>query len=180
MFRHFDGEEAQALAHRVGNAEEQAGSLMNLAVVFGQLENYQAALETDYKALRAFENVGLKPGVACAYCNIADHLGSLERWDECVAVGRQALEVAKEIDMPMWITGALLSISQAELTLGNPAAAAAAAEEALERALTAGLPERARWSLYHAIGAHEALGNHERVEDLRRQADELGHALPAD
>jgi hypothetical protein len=88
--------------------------------------------------------------------------------------------VAEEIGMSYWITGALMGISQAELVLGNPQAASIAAERALERALADGIQDRARWARVRAIEAYEALGNHERVEELRRQADELGHALPAD
>jgi class 3 adenylate cyclase/tetratricopeptide (TPR) repeat protein len=173
-------EQAQALAGRVGNVEEQAASLINLAVILGYLGEHETALETDWKALAAFESVGLKGGIACAYCNIADHLGELARWEEALEAGRQGLAVAEEIGMSYWITGALMGISQAELVLGNPQAASIAAERALERALADGIQDRARWARVRAIEAYEALGNHERVEELRRQADELGHALPAD
>jgi tetratricopeptide (TPR) repeat protein len=173
-------EQAQALARRVGNAEEQAASLINLAVILDQLEEYEVALEASREALAAFESVGLKGGIACAWCNIADHLTSLARWEEALDAASHGLAVAQELDMPIWITGALLSTSRSELALGNTQAAAAAAEEALRLALAHGLPDRAKWSSHHAIAAHEALGNHERVEDLRRQSDELGHALPAD
>jgi tetratricopeptide (TPR) repeat protein len=166
-------EQAQALAGRVGNAEEQAASLINLAVVLGQLGEYEAALGTDREALAAFESVGLMRGVACAYCNIASHLTDLGRWEEALDAGRLALGVANEVDMPYWITGALLSISPAELALGRPQPAATAAEEAVELALAHGLQDRAKYARLHAIAAHEALGNHERAAELRRQAGEL-------
>lgn len=166
-------EQAQALARRIGNAEEQAASLINLAVTLGQLGEFEAALEADRAALAAFESAGLRRGIACAYSNIASHLVDLARWEEALDTGRQALEVATEIDMPYWITGALLSIAQSELALGNPEPSAAAAEEALERALASGLEERAGWALHHAIDAYEALGDRERAEELRRQAGEL-------
>lgn len=166
-------EQAQALARRVGNAEEQAGSLINIAVVLGWLGEYEAALEADYEALAAFERTGLRNGVACVWCNVADHLIELSRWEEALDAAHQGLAVAEEIDMPYWTTGALLSISTAELELGNPQAAAAAADEAFERALAHSLQDRVKSALVHAIEAHEALGNRGRVEELRRQADEL-------
>jgi adenylate cyclase len=165
--------QAQSLARRVGNAEEQAAALVNLAVILGDLGEYEAALDTDREALAAFSGAGIKAGVACAYCNIADHLIHLARWEEALAAGRQALAVAEEIDVPFWTTGALISISRSELELGNPATAAAAAEQAVELALAHGIPHRARYALRAATGAHEALGDRERVEMLRRQVDEL-------
>ncbi len=166
-------EQAQLLARRVGNAEEQAASLINLAVTSGYLGEYEAALEADHAALEAFEAAGLKGGVACAYCNIADHLGELSRWDEALGVAHQALAVAEEMDMPYWTTGALQSIALSELAVGNPRPAAAAAEDALERALAHGFKDRAEAACGVAIRSHEALGNHERAEELRRQRDEL-------
>jgi adenylate cyclase len=169
-------EQAQVLADRVGNAEEQAASLINLSVTLGYLDESEAALQASREALAAFESVGLKGGVACAYCNIADHLTDLERWEEAVDTGRRALAVARDVDMPFWICGALLGLSYSELALGNPQPAASAAEEALEIALAHGLPDRARWALHHASNAHEALGDGERVQELRRQAAELGYA----
>jgi tetratricopeptide (TPR) repeat protein len=166
-------EQAQALARRIGNAEEQAASLANLGVILGQLGEFETALEADREALAAFESVGLVRGVACAYCNLASHLVDLVRWEEALDAGRRALEVAKEVDMPYWITGAFLSICQAELGLGRPQPAAAAAEEALELALAHGLPDRAKYARLDAIPAYEALGNHERAEELRRQEGAL-------
>jgi adenylate cyclase len=165
--------QAHELARRIGNAEEQAGSLINLAVVSGQLGDYEAALRSDYEALAAFESAGLKNGVACAYCNIGDHLIDLGRWEEALDAGRRALAVAEEVDMPYWRTGALDTIAVAELALGNPQPSLAAAEQGLEDALTHGLDDRARWAFHHAANAHAALGNHERAAELQRQSDAL-------
>lgn len=168
-------EQAQSLARRVGNAEEQAASLINMAVTLGDLREFEAALDADHAALAAFGAAGLKGGIACAYCNIADHLTQLARWEEGLEAGRQGLVVAEEIDMPYWKTGALQSISMAEFGLGNPQSAAAAAEQALELALAHGLlQDRAQYALRDAIKAHQALGNHERIRDLLQLADELG------
>lgn len=166
-------EHAQTLAHRIGNAEEQAASLINLAVLSGQLGEYETALQADYEALAAFERAGLRNGVACAYCNIGDHLIDLGRWEEARDVGRQALAVAEEVEMPYWTAGAFHIIAMAELELGNPQSSLDAAEQALEESLTHGLNDRARWAYHHAAKAHEALGNPERAAELQRQSDEL-------
>jgi tetratricopeptide (TPR) repeat protein len=82
--------------------------------------------------------------------------------------------VSAEIEMPVWIAGALLGMSQCELELGNSQRAAELAEEALELAAAHDLQHRIKWARHHAIQAHEALGNRERAEELRRQADDLG------
>jgi adenylate cyclase len=166
-------EQAQALAGRVGNVEEQAASLINLAVILGYLGEYEAALEIDWKALAAFETAGLKGGIACAYCNVADHLGELARWEEALEVAHRALAVAEEVDMAYWITGALISISRSELALGNPQPALTAAEQVLERAIAHGIKDRTEAGFEHASNAHEALGNQERAAALRHQAEEL-------
>src|SRR4029078_11124996 len=81
-------EQAQALARRIGNAEEQAASLINLAVTLGQLGEFEAALEADRAALAAFERGGVRRGIACAYCNIASHLVDLARWEEALDASR--------------------------------------------------------------------------------------------
>jgi class 3 adenylate cyclase/tetratricopeptide (TPR) repeat protein len=173
-------EQAQSLAGRVGNAEEQAASLINLAVTTGYLGDYEAALETDRRALAAFESAGLKAGVACAWCNIAEHLSQLGEWGRALDAARQGLAVAEEIDVPYWITGALQSIALCESALGNPEHAAYAGERALERGLRHGLKDRVPYAFRETIRAHEALGNHDRVAELRRQADELGFVPAAD
>jgi tetratricopeptide (TPR) repeat protein len=111
--------------------------------------------------------------VACAYCNIGDHLIDLGRWEEARDVGRQALAVAEEVEMPYWTAGAFHIIAMAELELGNPQSSLDAAEQALEESLTHGLNDRARWAYHHAAKAHEALGNPERAAELQRQSDEL-------
>jgi adenylate cyclase len=162
-------EQAYALALRVGNAEEQAGSLINLAVISGQLGEFETALQADYEALAAFESAGVKNGVACAYCNIADHLMDLNRWEEALEVAHKALAVAEEIEMPYWTSGALISIGFSELHLGNHEAGAAAAERALEVALAYGFEDRAASARRDAIEAHEAAGNDKRAKELRRQ-----------
>lgn len=169
-------EQARELARRIGDAEQQAGALINLAVVSGYLGEYETALEADYEALAAFESAGLRNGVACASCNIADHLVELGRYEEALDEGRRGLAVAEEVEMPYWITGALASIAMAELALGNPQASLAAAERSVEEALAHGLHDRARWALRHAGNAHEALGNDERAEELRRRSDQLAES----
>jgi len=162
-------EEARVLARRIGNAEEQVASLINLGRTQSMLGEYEAAVDATREALAASETVGNKNGIACAYCNLADYLGELERWEEAREAAELGLAVAEEIATPIWITGALVGISWSEQALGNSERAAAAAERALELALAHGLNARARTAIEDAIEAYESLGNSERVDELRGQ-----------
>jgi class 3 adenylate cyclase/predicted ATPase len=165
--------QARSLAHRVGNAEEQAASSINLAVALSDSGDYGAALEADRQALAGFLSAGLKAGVACSYCNLAEHLADLGRWKESLEAARQGLAVAEEIDTPYWITGALNGIARAEFELGNHHAAARAAEKASQRALAHEFKDRAKHALGHASKAHQALGNPRRAEELKQRANQL-------
>jgi adenylate cyclase len=166
-------EQGLALARRVGNAEERAASLINLSQVLAELGELDAAIEADREALAAFRSVGLKAGVAWSYCNLAEHYHDAGLWQESREAAGEGLAVAEEIDSPYWASGALIGIAQAELATGNAEAAVAAAEDAAERALAHTLTARGRSALKAAIAAHEALGNTERAEELRRRVAAL-------
>jgi tetratricopeptide (TPR) repeat protein len=166
-------EHAGVLARRVGNAEEQVASLINLGRTLSMLGDHAAALDATQEALTASQRVGNLNGVACAYCNLADYLGELERWEEAREAAEAGLTVAEEIATPIWITGALLGISWAEQALGNSERAAAAAERAFELALAHNLGDRARHAIEYAIDAHRSLGNADRVRELREHEADL-------
>ncbi|HEV7680462.1 MAG TPA: adenylate/guanylate cyclase domain-containing protein [Candidatus Dormibacteraeota bacterium] len=162
-------EEALALARRIGNAEEAAASLVNLGLVLWSLGMTEDALRCDRESIEAFESVGLKAGVACGYCNLAEHLGLKQRWEESMAAALQGLTVATEIGHSTWISGALIGIADAAMAQGEYARAAEAAEEAAERALAAGYRDRAQSALVRAVEAHRRLGDDARAEQLLRQ-----------
>jgi adenylate cyclase len=166
-------EQALALARRVGNAEEQAAALINLGYVLSKLGETEAALQADRDALVAFESVGIKAGVACSYCNLAEKLHDSGRPEEAKAAALNGLAVAEEINNPYWITGALIGLAEAELELDNVKEAAAACERAAESALTHGLSQRTRAALEIAVQAYERLGDADRAQALRRRAAAL-------
>jgi adenylate cyclase len=172
-------EEALSLARRVGNAEEAAACLVNLGRVLWALGMRDEALRCDRESIAAFDSVGLKGGVACGYCNLAEHLGEIEQWDESMDAARRGLAVAREIGHESWTIGALIGITDAATAHGDHAQAAAAAEEASERALAAGYLDRARYALTRAVDANHRLGNPSRAAAFadRLHALESGPAL---
>ena len=166
-------EQALALARRVGNAEEQAAALINLGYVLSTLGETEAALQADRDALVAFESVGIKAGVACSYCNLAEKLHGSGRSEEAKAAALSGLAVAEEINNLYWITGALIGLAEAELALQNVKEAAAAGERAAESAIAHGLSQRARSALEIAAQAHERLGDDDRAHVLQLRAAAL-------
>jgi adenylate cyclase len=166
-------QEARVLAQRVGNAEEQIATLINVGRTHGMLGDQEAALVATQEALAASRRVGNMNGVACAYCNLADYFGELERWHEGLEAAQLGLVAAEEIGTPVWIIGALQGIAWSEQGLGNPERSAEAAERALELALAHGFQERARDSLELAIDAYRVLGNTERTRELESHATAL-------
>jgi class 3 adenylate cyclase/tetratricopeptide (TPR) repeat protein len=163
-------EQAHALARRVGNAEEQGASLINLGQVLADLSLRDEALAADRQALAAFDSVGIKAGVACAYCNLAEHLQDAGDWEQSRAAALRGLAVGREIGHKFWISGALIGIAEAELELGNPAAAAAAAEDAIETATASDLTRRLESALKIAARAYAALGDEQRSEAAAARA----------
>jgi class 3 adenylate cyclase/tetratricopeptide (TPR) repeat protein len=163
-------EEALVIARRVGSAEETGASLINLGQVLSEIGDTTAALAADHEALAAFTTVGLKAGIACAYCNIGEHLIVLGRWEEAREAAAAGLTVSEETNNPYWSTGAQIALSTAELALGNAGRAATLAEDAAERAVAAGYEARARAAFDVAARAHEQIGNAERAAEIRHRA----------
>jgi adenylate cyclase len=171
-------ERALALARRVGDAEESAASLVNLGMVLSELGLRKEALRCDWESIDAFATVGLKAGIACGYCNLAEHLGLDGRWDESMEAARAGLAIAREIGNEQWITGGLLGIAEAYVQHGEHEQASAAAEEALARALAIGHPGRVETAFRHAVAARRGLGDDEGAEELldRQRALEASNA----
>lgn len=167
-------ERARAIAVRVGNAEEEAASLINLARVLGELGRLDEALRCDAEAIAAFTRVGIKAGVACGYCNLCEHLNMAGRFAEGLEAARTGLTVATEIGHGFWITGGLIGMADALLALGDHAEAARRGEEGFDRAVELGSRGRAVSALSRALGAMRALGDGDGEARLLAKAAAAG------
>jgi len=154
-------EQALELARRVGNAEEAAASLMNLGRTFDDLGLLDEALRCDREAADAFASVGLKSGVAAAYCNLAEHLGEAGRWLEARDAAVEGVSIAEEIGNAYWITGGKIGIADSQLALGDRRSAAVTAEAALDLAIASAIPGRARSALKISLKALRSLADSE-------------------
>lgn len=163
-------ERAREIAGRVGNAEEEAASLINLAVGLGHLGRLDEALRCDAEAIEAFTQVGIPGGVACGYCNLAEHLKDAGRFAEALDAARTGLAIATEIGNHFWITGALNGIARACLGLGDHAEAARGGEEGFDLAVEWGFAARAASALGVALAAIRALGDHDGEARLLAKA----------
>ena len=166
-------ERALVLARRVGNAEEEAASLVNLGQTVAALGDLDEALRCDRESIAVFDRVGLKAGVACGYCNLAQHLLESGRPAEARQAAEAGLAVAEEIGHLGWMAGARIGIADASLALGDDEVAASAGEAAAEAKLAVGERHKARSAFDTAAQAHERLGHHERAAELRRRMAEI-------
>jgi class 3 adenylate cyclase/tetratricopeptide (TPR) repeat protein len=152
-------ERAREIAGRIGNAEEEAASLINMAVLLKEMGRLDEALRCDAEAIEAFARVGIPAGVACGYCNLADHLEASGRYAEARDAAGTGLAVATEIGNRFWITGGLNGIAQASLLLGDHAEAARRGEEAFDIAAEWSFAGRAAAALRTSLKAMRALGD---------------------
>ena len=166
------------LARRVGNAEEAAAALVNLAVALGDQGRYDEAMRHDAEAVEAFASVGLKAGVACGYCNLAEHLQGAGHHAEALEAAQRGVAVGEEIGNPFWTSGGLIGISGSRLALGDPAGALQAAEAALDVAVDAAQRGRIESALRAGVAAARALGDEEAERRVRARAG--GVAAAAD
>jgi class 3 adenylate cyclase/tetratricopeptide (TPR) repeat protein len=165
---------ALELARRVGDAEEAAAALINLGRTLSELGLHEEALSCDVEAAEAFASVGLKSGVACAYCNLADHLVRVDRPADALAAARTGLAVAEEIGNPYWIAGAQIGISTGSLRLGDAAEAARTGEACFDFSVAAALPQRVHGALDAALRAVRSLGDREGERRLLAKARAAG------
>lgn len=167
-------ERAREIAGRVGNAEEEAASLVNLATVLATLGRLDEALRCDAEAIEAFSRVGIKAGIACGWCNLAAHLDDAGRHAEALEAARTGLATAREIGNQFWVTGGLNGAAAASLALGDAAEAARCAEECLDLAVRWGFTGRAGSALRVGLEAMRALGDHEGEGRLLARAATAG------
>jgi tetratricopeptide (TPR) repeat protein len=134
---------ALAVARQIGNAEEEGAGLINLGFMLQRADRLEEAVTCYTEALSAFEQCGIKGGIACAYCNLADVLQELDRPAEAADAANAGLAVAEQIGHVSWIAGARIGLANSALAVEDWEGAHAHASEALRVSQQAGLPDRA-------------------------------------
>lgn len=129
------------LAQLTGNAEEQAGCLINLGLVLPQ-SRIEEAIRCDMEAVEAFKKMGIPTGEAIGYGNLADKLMRSGRYDEGLERCDQALELAHRIGDKETVADATNTIGLIRERQGRHEEAAAAALQAAE--------------LFHEVGAQQS------------------------
>ena len=170
-------EQALDLARRVGNAEEAAAALVNLGRILSALGSPEEALRCDLEAVDAFASVGLKTGVACAYCNAAETLGEMGRWQEAGDAAREGLAVAEEVGNAYWMSGAQIGIAESLVQSGDLRGAAAAGEAAFDLGVATAIPARAQSALRITLSALRSLGDAEAERRLLAKAHAAGVSI---
>ena len=102
---HFD--QALALAQRIGDIDLSARCWRYLAVIAVSNGDNEAALEFQRTALKQFENLGDKVGIADCRCEVGHLLVLAKRADEAEVYLLESLKLSKEIDFKLGIVNSL-------------------------------------------------------------------------
>jgi class 3 adenylate cyclase/tetratricopeptide (TPR) repeat protein len=162
------------LAERVGNAEEIAACLVNLALIEKKRGDLDQAIELELRAIEQCARIGHETGRAQAYANLADSLERSGRLDEAEEYCRKAQSLAGSIGYPLAVADSTNTMATIELKRSNFAQAGAMAEQAVELFLEVGASHQAKTTLELAAEAWEAAGDHARARDCSSRAQAIG------
>ena len=157
------------LAQMTGNAEEQAGCLINLGLVLPQSQ-IEEAIRCDIEAIEAFKKIGIPTGEAIGYGNLADKLMRAGRYEEALERCDEALELARRIGDRETVADATNTIGLIEERRGSYEAAAEAALEAAEIFSEVGAEQSSGAALELAARCFKALGDEERARSAENRA----------
>ena len=164
------------LAERVGNAEEIAACLMNLALIEKKRGELDQAIELELRVIEQCARIGHETGRAQAYANLADSLERSGRLDEAEEYCRKAQALAGSIGYPLPVADSTNTMATIELKRSNFAQAGAMAEEAVELYLEVGATHQAKTMLELAAEAWEAAGEDARARDCSSRAQAISAA----
>jgi tetratricopeptide (TPR) repeat protein len=126
------------------NTADRIPILNNLGSLYVEQEQYQQALQTFYEAEHLLsQTTGQRLRQAEVTHNIAYALFKLERWEESMAVGRQAAVYWEAIAQPSQLSSLLSTLAKASAALGERDEALAIYDRAL--ALVEDLPDEQEW-----------------------------------
>jgi DNA-binding SARP family transcriptional activator len=160
-------EEALALVRRLGDRQEEVGTLAKLADLLARQGDFPAAMAYACQGLVLAEQVDSPAYGAWNQRALGQALAALGHWDEGVAHLRVAAQIFEGLAWRTMLAGTLLRLGLAQQLAGNWAGATAA----LERVLAL---SRDTHEVYEAAYALAALGEL-RLAQGQREAG--GHAL---
>jgi DNA-binding SARP family transcriptional activator len=110
---------ALASFERIGNAQALAATLLNRGVLEFELGRVEDALRFWERAEELSKGIGLRDGVVTAAINRAEAELVRERFEVSSALGRHAVELARETGEARHLAEALVMLGTAEAALGN-------------------------------------------------------------
>jgi DNA-binding SARP family transcriptional activator/tetratricopeptide (TPR) repeat protein len=132
------GERAAALNRQLGDAAEEARSLVGLGDDYVDGGRLDEAVEVLTRAVALSRQAGIRPLEANAVNNLGTAYERLGRLHDALAAYREALRGAEELDRPDGVLTSLLNIGQLHWQLGD----LATARDHLERSLAIDTPYR--------------------------------------
>jgi class 3 adenylate cyclase/tetratricopeptide (TPR) repeat protein len=164
--------DALAMAEHIGHVEEAAGCLVNLALVELARGDADAAIEYNRRAIEELDRIG-HPASAGAHANLAEALLARGDLDEVDVLCERAIALAEKHGDMLTVADARLTSALADLRLGRPERAAAAAELAAARFADVGSLEWAVKAYGVAAEGHDARGDLARAGECRAEAARL-------
>jgi tetratricopeptide (TPR) repeat protein len=161
------------IAERIGNAEQIAGCLINLALVEQDRGHLDEAIAYDRRAAEEFEQIGHGAGRAIGYGNLAEALARRGDYEEAAAFCEQSLEIARSIGHEPTIADVSATRALILLRTGKFALAAAQGETAAELFLKMGAHPSAANALRLSGEALDQLGEKARAAAIRGRANSL-------
>jgi tetratricopeptide (TPR) repeat protein len=161
------------IAERIGNAEQIAGCLINLALVEQDRGHLDEAIAYDRRAAEEFEQIGHGAGRAIGYGNLAEALARRGDYEEAAAFCEQSLEIARSIGHEPTIADVSATRALILLRTGKFALAAAQGETAAELFLKMGAHPSAANALRLSGEALDQLGEKARAAAIRSRANSL-------
>jgi tetratricopeptide (TPR) repeat protein len=154
----------------VGNAEEIAGCLLNLASVEYERGSLEDAIVHARRAIEEFERIGHGSGRARGYANLAYHLMLAGEYAEAERWCDWTLDLSRAIGHSVTVADAIDTMAAIELGRGNFAVGAERAEEAAALYLEIGSPRSAAQSLALARRGWEEASDELRARDADARA----------
>ena len=171
-------ERALELARRVGNAEEEGASLMNLGRLLMDIGDHDEALRCDRESIAAFEGTGNRLGAIAGYCNVTEKLVAVGRLEEAEDAAREALRRSDALGPSHWAPHALHSLGHVMDVRGDHAGAAPLLERAGDVYMRTGEPQQAKQAYSNASIAWAAAGHADAAARCVQRAAEVARPAP--
>jgi signal transduction histidine kinase len=158
---------------KIGDKQNEANALHNIASIYGQLSDYPTALEFLYQSLSIREHIQDKSGIASSLNNLGNVHQNLGEYEKALACFSKSLEIREKLNEPFSKAALLNNIASLHLRCKQYEEAVAYAKEAIMLRNEIGDRQNEWISLLNLAEAERHLLNYEDARRAAYQALEL-------